>query len=223
MMRTRSAVARRVLATLLGATLLGACSSTGEPGHTAAVDVVRVEDDGITQTVVPAGDGFDRVTVTVATFGEVDGVDGTLELTVAGAGEERRAAAEGADLVDNTPLTLAFAPVDDAAGRTFAMTFRYEGAEPLALYRNPYDPYRDGSLEDEDGDLVFTLGHADRIGGAVAATGRSAREAAHLAGADPGFLVLWLGGLGALAGAALALSRRGGAHRAPRDRAAGSR
>lgn len=201
------------------AALLAACSATGEPGHTAAVDVVRVGADGLTQTVVPATDGFDRITVTVATFGEPDGVDGVLELEIAGAGEVRRAAAAGDDLGDNVPVTLAFEPFTDAAGRTFEATFRYAGERPVALYRNPYDPYPDGELRPAAGDLVFTLGHADRVGGSVAAVGRAAREAAGVATGDPFFLALWLGGLVALAAAAAVLRRRD----VRRDRAAASR
>lgn len=182
----------RLATVALVAALAGACSATGEPGHTSAVDVVRVDAGGVTQTVVPAADGFDRVTVTTATFGRDAGVDGTLELTVTGAAEERTAAAAGPDLVDNGPVTLAFAPVAASADRTFTLAFRYEGQHPLALYRNPFDPYEDGELRPAGGDLVFTVGHADRVGGAVTALGRVAREAATTAGRDPAFLVLWL-------------------------------
>lgn len=206
-----------VVAAALLASAAVACSSTGEPGHTAAIDVVRVDGTGVTQTVVPAGDGFDRITVTTATFGTPDGVDGTLELTVRGAGEERAAAAAGADIADNAPLTLAFAPIEGSAERTFTLHFTYAGEEPLALYRNPFDPYPDGELSPADGDLVFALGHADRVGGAVAALGRASREAAAIAGGDPLFLAVWVLGLATLAVAGVLLRRptgdRGGSSR----------
>lgn len=202
--------ARLATLVLLGV-LAGACSSTGEPGHTAAIDVVRVDAVGVTQTVVPATDGFDRVTVTTATFGRDAGVDGVLALTVTGAGEERTAAAAGHDLIDNGPVTLAFPPVPDSAGRPFTLAFRYEGEHPLALYRNPFDPYADGQLQPAGGDLVFSLGHADRVDGAVTAIGRTTREAAETAGRDPAFLVVWGLAILAVAGAGVRL-RRADAH-----------
>lgn len=208
---------RLVAAVALVASVSVGCSSTGEPGHTAAIDAVRVDADGLTQTVVPAGDGFDRVTVTTATFGAPDGVDGVLEVVVAGAGEERRAAAAGSDIPDNGPVTFAFRPFPRSAGRTFTLTFTYTGEQPVALYRNPFDPYPDGELAPADGDLVFALGHADRVGGAVAALGRVARDTAAVARADPVFLVLWLVAIAAVAVGGLRLRsgdarrRRGGA------------
>ncbi|MBW3620553.1 MAG: hypothetical protein KY461_09925 [Actinobacteria bacterium] len=195
---------RLATAALLGA-LAAACSSTGEPGHTSAIDVVPVDAAGVSQTVVPATDGFDRVTVTTATFGRDGGVDGVLTLTVTGAGEERTAAAAGGDIPDNGPVTLAFPPVAGSAGRPFTLGFRYQGAHPLALYRNPFDPYADGELRPAGGDLVFSLGHADRVGGAVSALGRSAREAATTAGRDPVFLSVWVLALLAVAGAGVRL------------------
>lgn len=199
------------------AALGGACSSTGEPGHTAAVDVVRVDADGVTQTVVPMADGFDRVTVTTATFGDSDGVDGTLELEVAGPGGERRAAARGTDLADNAPLTLAFEPFEASADRTFELTFRYAGEAPVALYRNPFDPYGDGELRPAGGDLVFSLGHADRVGGATSALGRVVRETSAIATGDPWFLAVWALALAGLVAAGVRLRRPAG------DRAGSSR
>ena len=195
---------RLAAAALLGA-LAAACSSTGEPGHTSAIDVVPVDAAGVTQTVVPATDGFDRVTVTTATFGRDGGVDGTLTLNVTGAGEERTAAAAGRDIPDNGSLTLSFPPIAGSAGRPFTLDLRYEGAQPLALYRNPHDPYGDGELRPAGGDLVFSLGHADRVGGAVSALGRTGREAAATAGRDPAFLAVWALALLAVAGAGVRL------------------
>jgi hypothetical protein len=219
---------RSVAALAAVALLAGGCSSTGEPGHTAAVDVVVLDADGVTQTVVPAGDRFDRVTVTTATFAQLDGGDGVLQLDVRGAGEERRTAASGTDLVDNAPVTLAFAPVDGAAGETFELTFTYEGGEPLGLYRNPYDPYPDGELGGAEGDLVFVLGHADRVGGATDALGRIVREAGARATSDPLFLAVWFLALVATAVAGLRLrqagvSRRRDGRAARRDRDGASR
>lgn len=213
--RTTAATAALAAVAALGA----ACSSTGEPGHTAAVDVVVVDDDGVTQTVTAAGDAVDRVTVTTATFGEEDGVDGVLELEVRGAGHERHTAAAGSDLADNAPVTLAFDPLTGSAGETLELTFTYRGSEPLGLYRNPYDAYPDGTLRGADGDLVFVLGHPDRLGGALDAFRRAAREAGARATADPLFLAVWLLALAAAAAAAVRL--KGAA--APRDRDAASR
>ena len=186
---------RRLVAAVLSVSafaLAGACASTGEPAQTAATDVRTVTDEGLTQTVVPAADGLSQVTVTTATFGELDGVDGVLELTVRGAGEERVTAAAGADLADNAPVTLAFDPLGAVAGETVELTFRYAGTEPLALYVDPYDAYPDGELRPDGGDLAFTLGHADRVGGAVSALGRTASETADAATSDVAFLVVWL-------------------------------
>ncbi len=152
----------------------------------AAVDAA-----GLTQTVVPAVDGLSRVTVTTATFGETDGVDGVLELTVRAGDVERTTAAAGADLVDNAPVTLAFEPIPDSAGETVELTFRYAGAEPLALYLDPYDAYADGALTG-GGDLTFSLGHRDRVGGALSAAGRVVADAGDRATSDPAFLVVWL-------------------------------
>lgn len=215
MMRPRPLAALLLLAAV-------ACSSTGEPGHTAAIDVVAVTGEGVTQTVTAVSGTFDRVTVTTATYGR-DGVDGRLELAVAPAAPGdvgsvvRRAAARGRDIGDNAPLTFAFEPLDASGGETFALTFTYAGAEPVALYRNPHDPYPDGELVDAGGDLVFSLGHADRAGGAVAALGRTAREAAAVATADPWFLTVWVLGLTALVVAGVRLRRPAG------DRAGSSR
>jgi hypothetical protein len=137
------------------------------------------------------------------------GVDGVLQLQVSGAGTERLTAAGPADLADNTPVTLAFAPIEDSAGETFTLTFTYAGARPLALYANPYDPYLDGGLVDRDGDLVFVLGHADRVGGTLDALGRVAGETADRATSDLAFLVVWLL-LVAGAGALVVRTRRSG-------------
>ena len=201
---------RRLAAAVLTAStcvLAAACASTGEPAQTAATDVRTVTEDGLTQTVVPATDGLTQVTVTTATFGELDGVDGVLQLTVAGAGEERVTAASGADLADNAPVTLAFDPLGASAGETVELTFRYAGAEPLALYVDPYDAYAHGELRPGGGDLAFTLGHADRVGGALEALGRTASETADAATSDVAFLVVWLLAL-AGAGALVVRSRR---------------
>lgn len=182
---------RGVLAAAALAGGLGACAVTGEPAQTAAVEPVEVDLDGLSQTVVPAGDGFSQVTVTTATFGEDDGVDGVLQLEVTGAGTERRTAAAGADLADNAPVTLSFAPVTGSAGERFTLTFTYAGTEPLALYANPHDPYPDGHLLGGAGDLVFVLGHDDRLAGAVDALARLAGEAARTAAGDRAFLAVW--------------------------------
>lgn len=171
--------------------LATACATTGEPAQTSAVDVVPIDAAGVSQTVVPAADGFSRVTVIPATYGE-SGVDGVLQLQVAGAGTERLTAAGGADLVDNTPVTLSFTPVDGSAGETFVLTFTYAGTRPVALYANPFDPYPDGDLVDRDGDLAFVLGHSDRVGGTVDALGRVARETTDRATSDLAFLTVWL-------------------------------
>lgn len=206
-MNRRRRLRRAVTGTLV-AGVMASCSSTGEPGHTSATDVVVLDADGVTQTVVPAGARFDRVTVTTATFGQPDGVDGLLELTVRGPEGERTTAADGADLTDNAPVTLAFEPFDAATGETFELTFRYEGQQPLGLYRNPYDPYPDGDLRGAEGDLVFVLGHADRVGGAVDAIGRVGREAGARATSDPVFLAVWLLAIAATAAALARLRER---------------
>lgn len=211
-----------VVGAALLAVVLAGCSSTGEPGHTAAIDVVPVDQAGVTQTVEAVSASFDRVTVTTATYGR-DGVDGRLELVVTPAdaevagGATRRAAARGADIRDNAALTFVFEPIDASAGKRFALTFSYAGEEPVALYRNPHDPYADGALVDAGGDLVFTLGHGDRVGGAASALARAAREASTIATGDPAFLAVWLLGLAGLAGAAVRLRRPAG------DRAGSSR
>lgn len=210
-MRTSRAWAVRVAVVgLLGT----ACASTGEPAQTSAVDVVRVAADGVSQTVVPAADGFSHVTVTTATYGEDGGVDGVLQLQVSGAGTERLTAAGAADLGDNAPVTLGFAPIEDSAGETFTLTFSYAGTRPLALYANPYDPYPDGDLVDRDGDLVFVLGHADRVRGTLDALRRVAGETSDRATSDPAFLVVWLL-LVAGAGALVVRTRRVDDHPAP--------
>jgi hypothetical protein len=198
---------RRLTALAVAAVVATGCASTGEPAQTAAVEARPVDADGLSQTVVPAADGFSRVTVTTATFGATE-VDGLLELTVAGAGVERRAAAAGADLRDNAPVTFAFPPVPEAAGERFTLTFTYRGRGPLALYANPHDPYRDGALADGDGDLVFVLGHADRLAGAADALGRVADEAGDKAGSDLPFTAVWLALLAAAAALAVHQGRR---------------
>lgn len=172
--------------------LAPACSSTGEPAQTAATDVVVVDADGVTQTVVPATDGLAQVTVTTATFGEADGVDGVLELTVRAPGGVRTAAAAGADLRDNAPVTLAFEPLPGTAGRVVELHLRYAGREPLGLYVDPHDPYPDGRLAPGGGDLTFVLGHADRVAGAGRALARVVGEVGDKATGDPVFLAVWL-------------------------------
>lgn len=172
--------------------LTAGCATTGEPAQTAATEVRRVDGTGPVQTVVPRADGLSQVTVTTATFGEPDGVDGVLELAVVGAGQRRLTAADGSDLRDNAPVTLAFPPLADSAGETIELRFRYAGDEPLGLYAAPSDPYPDGRLADGTGDLAFTLGHADRVGGMLAALGRTATETIGNATSDVAFLVVWL-------------------------------
>lgn len=180
---------------LVAGALLAACSTTGEPSQSAATAVRPVTASGLTQTVVPAVDGFDRVTVHTATYGELDGVDGILVLEVRQGSEVRATAADGADLVDNHPVTLTFEALPDSGGEVAELTFRYEGTEPLALYIDPYDAYAAGSLIPGPGDLTFTLGHDDRLGGAIDAGGRVVREAGDKATSDLPFLLVWVASL----------------------------
>lgn len=200
--RDRSAL--RLVGAVAAAGVLAACSTTGEPVQTAAVAVRQVTAEGLTQTVVPAVDGFDRVTVHTATYGEVDGVDGTLVLDIRAGDETRTTAAAGADLVDNAPITLTFDPIDGSGGETVELTFTYAGQEPVALYVNPHDGYLDGELTPGGGDLTFSLGHRDRVGGALDAAGRVVAETTDKATGDPAFLVVWLV---ALAGAGVVWHR----------------
>ena len=198
-----------LLVALLAATLLaGGCRSTGEPVQGSSTEVRAVTDAGLTQTVVPRGDGFSRVTLTVATYGE-SAISGVLELNVTGGEQTRQSLVDAATLADNAPVTFVFPPVAHSAGARFRLHLTYRGPDQVGVYVNPHDPYPDGRLEPGGGDLAFVLGHASRVSGTVDALGRIPGEVATRATADPAFLAIWLLALvAAVAGAVVAGRRR---------------
>ena len=191
--------------------LLAGCRSAGEPVQGASTEVRALTPGGLTQTVVPSGNGFSRVTVTVATYGE-PAVQGVLRLAVTGASTSREVLVDAGTLTDNEPVTFVFPPVADSAGQPFALHLAYQGPDQLGVYVDPYDPYADGELTPGGGDLAFVLGHASRLSGAAAALRRAPGEVATRATSDPLFLAVWLlavvAAVAAAAGAALAGRRR---------------
>lgn len=186
-----------------------ACASTGEPVQNSATEPRRIEAGSppLTQTFVPRGARVGRLTVWTATYGHPS-PQATLVLELEGAGTRRTARVAGPAIADNARTTFAFPPVPRAAGRSFTATFRATGTDPVGLYVNPHDPYPEGTLRPGPGDLAFEVGHADRVGGAVAALARTTREAAGRIGADPLFAGVWALGLAAAAALALAPGRR---------------
>lgn len=195
-----------LLGLLLVAGVAG-CRSTGEPVQGSAIDARPVTDDGLAQTVEPVGDGFSRVTVWTATFAH-DSVEGVLRVRVIGAGEQREALVDAAQLGDNEPVTFVFPPIEDSGGEPFTLVFTYDGPDRVGLWANPHDPYPAGSLDPGPGDLSFELGHASRMGGALDALRRVPGEIADRATRDPWFLTAWVLGLVALTAAAVLAGRR---------------
>jgi len=191
-------VRRRLLVLLALAAAVPACATTGEPLHDRSVAAVIVDANGVTQTFIPRGNHFSVFEVRTATYGAPGPADGTLELVVSDGATVRRAAVGAGAIGDNTTVRFRFEPYPEAAGQQFSATVTWTGSTALALWTNPNDAYLDGWLEPGGGDLVFAIGHAGRLRGAVEAAGRVGDEALDNLRDEPVLTSGWLLGLGAL-------------------------
>lgn len=194
------------------AVALAGCAITGEPTQPSHTTTRRLTDDALTQTFVARGENLAELRVLVSTLG-TEGVDGVIRLELSGAGTTRTAFAEVDRVEGSGWLAIPFPPVADASGEAFTARLSYQGTEPVALFANTFDPYRNGELSPGGGDLAFALGHSGRLSGAVDALGRVAADFAGKAVADSAFLVVWLlvlVGLGGLLGRAVVRRRRAG-------------
>ncbi len=194
---------RGLLAALatVAATLTG-CATAGEPQQPGFTEALRLIDgDELTQTFVARGERLSRLEVLTATYG-VEDPDGRLTLVVRGAGQTRTVGTAGDDIEDTAWLTLAFDPIDDAAGETFAATLTWAGSDPIAVFVHEHDPYPSGSLQGRPGDLAFRVGHPPTISATWSTISRIPGEFVRRLAADPVFAVVWLAAVG-LAAAAL--------------------